>query len=49
MSGKTGGSPAGGKQKSRKKGKVKGGGRNREQERRLTGLRHEPAVRRIES
>jgi hypothetical protein len=34
MSGKTGGAGGGGKQDSRKKGKVKGGGRNQELERR---------------
>ena len=45
MSGKTGGAGGGGKQDARKKGKVKGGGRNKEQERRVTGTRHEPSVR----
>jgi hypothetical protein len=49
MSEKTGGAGGGGKQDARKKGKVKGGGRNREQERRVTGTRHEPSVRTDES
>ena len=44
MPNKSGGSAAGGKQDARKVGNVKGGGRNKEQDRRSTGKLNEPAV-----
>jgi hypothetical protein len=45
MSGKTGGAGGGGKQDPQKKGKIKGGGRNKELERKLAPKRHETAVK----
>jgi hypothetical protein len=45
MSGKTGGAGGGGKQDSRKKGKVKGGGRNKELEKSLAPKKHETVVK----
>lgn len=44
MSGKSAGAGGGGKQDSRKKGKVKGGGRNKELERRLAPKKYETVV-----
>jgi hypothetical protein len=45
MSGKSGGSAGGGKQDARKVGNVKGGGRNKEQDRRATEKMNAPETR----
>jgi hypothetical protein len=41
----SGGAGGGGKQDPRKKGNVKGGGRNKELERKLTPKKHETAIK----
>jgi hypothetical protein len=45
MSEKTGGAGGGGKQNGRKAGNVKGGGRNKEQDRRASGKLNDTAAR----